>query len=325
MSNNYDAPNTPIASSKRKSHSKDSKTPKKSSPKQLLNSKDLSDKLSSGVDSRSDSKQALLFSPATYRDSDDPKQLRKIDDTEQEINEVAETKAAVDENSNSNEEDDEEQFNPYQFIAGLPPYEHVYVNGKICLPPSLKSCNRPTLALDLDETLVHCTVEPVDKYDISFPVTFNGTYYQVYVRKRPFLDYFLETVSKSFEVVVFTASQKVYADVLLDLIDPGKKYISHRLFREACLLVQGNYLKDLHVLGRDLSKTVLVDNSPHAYGFQIDNGIPIESWFDDDGDTELLKLVSFLRMVQGVDDVRPVVHEHFKTYQLVQNARVSCS
>lgn len=42
----------------------------------------------------------------------------------------------------------------------------------------------------------------------SFPVInnttmlyrFNGNVYQVYVRKRPYLDYFLETVSKSFEV-----------------------------------------------------------------------------------------------------------------------------
>jgi len=107
----------------------------------------------------------------------------------------------------------------------------------------------------------------------------------------------------------------------LDLLDPEKKFIRHRLFREACVPVQGIYIKDLQVLGRDLNKTVLVDNSPHAYGFQIDNGIPIESWFDDDNDTELLKLVGFLRQLVNVDDVRPIVHEHFKTYQLVENAR----
>lgn len=98
------------------------------------------------------------------------------------------------------------------------------------------------------------------------------------------------------------------------------KYIHHRLYRESCLAVEGNYLKDLHVLGRDLSKTVLVDNSPHAFGYQVDNGIPIESWFDDPNDGELLKLERFLRTLHDAQDVRTAVRWKFQTFQLIDEA-----
>jgi len=86
------------------------------------------------------------------------------------------------------------------------------------------------------------------------------------------------------------------------------------------LAVEGNFLKDLNVLGRDLSQSVLVDNSPHAFGYQVDNGIPIESWFDDPKDTELLKLERFLSTLHGVKDVRSVIRRTFQTYRLVEEA-----
>lgn len=227
--------------------------------------------------------------------------------------------AAVVHDEEGDDEEDEEEFNPFLLMHSLPPHSSVAIEGKICLPPPI-SPHKMSLILDLDETLVHCTVDPIPNPDFVFPVTFNDISYEVYVRKRPYVDYFLQTVAKEFEVVIFTASQKVYADKLLDLLDPSLKMIKSRLFRESCLGVSGNYIKDLSVLNRDLAKTVLVDNSPYAYGYQIDNGIPIESWFDDDSDTELLKLIGFLRRLKSEPDVRPIIRDHFKTFKLIEEA-----
>ena len=222
---------------------------------------------------------------------------------------------------NDDETYDEDAFNPYLYMATLPPLSTL-ARHKPALPLKSSNDKKFTLTLDLDETLVHCSVEPIPKADCVFPVTFNGMAYQIYARKRPYLEYFLETVSKDFEVVVFTASQSIYADKLLNYIDPTGTLIKYRLFRESCVCVQGNYVKDLQVLGRDLETTVLVDNSPHAYAYNIENGIPIESWFDDESDTELLKLVGFLRKFNELDDVRPLITSHFKTSKLIRNARL---
>jgi len=51
-----------------------------------------------------------------------------------------------------------------------------------------------------------------------------------------------------------------------------------RLFREACLPWEGNYVKDLSFLGRNLCDTIIVDNSPHSYVFQPENALPISTF-----------------------------------------------
>jgi hypothetical protein len=120
------------------------------------------------------------------------------------------------------EDGDEDDFNPWQFIASLPHYRAVqHLTPPVSLPPKLATAPPLTLVLDLDETLVHCTVEAVTGADFEFPVVFHGTQYQVHVRQRPYLKEFLQKIKDKYEVVIFTASQKVYADTLLNQLDPG--------------------------------------------------------------------------------------------------------
>jgi len=133
------------------------------------------------------------------------------------------------ESDNYEQDEEEEEFNPFLFIKSLPPYQYAIPPGWTTrskalppLDPHQSSVPPICLVLDLDETLVHCTVEPIPNADMVFPVEFNGVEYTVHVRCRPFLTEFLERVSREFEVVVFTASQQVYADKLLDKIDPGE-------------------------------------------------------------------------------------------------------
>jgi len=180
---------------------------------------------------------------------------------------------------------------PFRDDHLLPPLTNT---GRHAHPKYGKKC----LVLDLDETLVHSSFKPVDRYDFVIPVEIEGTVYQVYVAKRPGVDEFMKKVSELFEIVVFTASLSMYANPLLDKLDTHK-VVDWRLFRESCTYVQGTYVKDMCRMGRDMKRILIIDNSPHAFAFNPENAIPCESWFDDYEDVELFDLIPIL---QGLAD-----------------------
>lgn len=175
------------------------------------------------------------------------------------------------------------------------------------LPPQLQHVSgKKTLVLDLDETLVHSSFKPIPNADFIIQVEIDNQVHQVYVLKRPGVDQFLRSMAEKFELVVFTASLAKYADPVLDLLDKDK-VVGARLFREACSNHKGNYVKDLSRLGRDIRHVIIIDNSPASYMFHPENAVPIDSWFDDENDTELLDLIPFLEDMTKVDNVTSVL------------------
>uniref|UniRef100_A0A3Q4I5F3 protein-serine/threonine phosphatase n=1 Tax=Neolamprologus brichardi TaxID=32507 RepID=A0A3Q4I5F3_NEOBR len=136
-------------------------------------------------------------------------------------------------------------------------------HGKLCV------------VIDLDETLVHSSFKPISNADFIVPVEIEGTTHQVYVLKRPYVDEFLQRMGELFECVLFTASLAKYADPVTDLLDQGGVFRT-RLFRESCVFHQGCYVKDLSRLGRDLHKTLILDNSPASYIFHPNNAVSLD-------------------------------------------------
>jgi len=125
---------------------------------------------------------------------------------------------------------------------------------------------------------------------------------------RPGVSEFLKNMGKIYEIVIFTASVSKYADPLLDIIDKEKN-CKFRLFREHCTPINTCYVKEIKKLGRELKNVIIVDNSPMSYALNPENGLPINTWFDDKTDRELYNISSILEFLSFVPDVRNYINQ----------------
>jgi len=137
---------------------------------------------------------------------------------------------------------------------------------------------------------------------------------------RPYAVECLREASKLFEVIVFTAAERYYANPVLDILDPTHELIHHRLYRESCICVDGIMVKDLRIfLDRKIQDIAIVDNSAYSFAFQLDNGIPIISWTNRKEDTELLNLIDYLKQLSEADDIRAFNRKKFKLHAFYQD------
>ncbi|OQD77680.1 hypothetical protein PENDEC_c002G06701 [Penicillium decumbens] len=214
-------------------------------------------------------------------------------------------------------------------------YPHSPTPPRPLLPPRLPSYTaaprnakppQKTLVLDLDETLIHSLAKGgrmssghMVEVKLSMPMTTAltpggpqttlGPQHPIlyYVHKRPHCDDFLRKICKWYKLVIFTASVQEYADPVIDWLEQERKYFQARYYRQHCTLRNGAYIKDLSSVEPDLSKVMILDNSPMSYIFHEDNAIPIEGWINDPTDNGLLHLIPMLEALQYVTDVRALL------------------
>ena len=161
--------------------------------------------------------------------------------------------------------------------------------------PEIKSDKEYSLILDLEDTLIH------SKRDFNFRKKINlCNINKKIIILRPYLLEFLQEMKSLFELILFSSNTPEYVDPILNIIQKDKKYFDFVLYRHHITLDdEGNNVKNLELLGRDLKKVIIIDDIPRYFKLQKENGINIKPFYgnvNNDGNTlkclgEILKKI----------------------------------
>lgn len=137
----------------------------------------------------------------------------------------------------------------------------------------------PLLILDLDETLIHARDEPWTRVP-------DLVWESYHVRFRPFVREFIGSVSRHFELAVWTSSTADYAAAITEAL-LGDMDLRFLWARERCTLrfdpeLQGHHwvkkLSKLRKLGISLDQVLIVDDSPEKLRLNYGNLVPVTPW-----------------------------------------------
>ena len=198
------------------------------------------------------------------------------------------------------------------------------------IPPPVKRSKRYLLVLDIDETLVHsdpvmANSRPTPQANKQFDKTCrfengDGTHDIYGVKFRPYMMEFIQRMSKLYDLAVYTASAKDYADVVMDCVDPSRTIFCTRLYRDNCLPVNGMNIKNMsNFEGPDV---FIVDNLIYSYAYHMNQGIPICAFVDDPMDVELQDLAEILENLPFYESLPALLQDLLGLDEFYQNLSV---
>ena len=165
-------------------------------------------------------------------------------------------------------------------------YKYNYKGGFYYLPP-MKKYYKYTLVLDLDETLVY--LMPNNIYLTEDGIISETRHTLIF---RPGLIDFLKKMRSIYELVIFSFGTLEYVDNVIKIIEKNEKFFEHVLYRQHATVNNGEYIKDLSLLGRNLKNILIVDDISQVFKLQEKNGICIKAFYGDIvGDRNTLKIL----------------------------------
>ena len=217
---------------------------------------------------------------------------------------------------------------PFRNIGISEKIEEIKKNLALSYPQSPFEKNKKLLILDLDETLAHSDLDfslqdKIKKYDAI--LHFNSEEEKnipIPLLIRPWTKKFLDYAVQEFDLVVFTASDKQYANEIIDFIEKDKKYFKMRLYRNHCLFIEpGLYIKDLRIFSdfKKIEDIIILDNSLFSFANQLNNGILITSFFYDLNDSFLENVKCYLEYIKNEKDIRLMNKESFRFEEIKED------
>ena len=160
-------------------------------------------------------------------------------------------------------------------IKNVVVYKYNYNGGFYYLPP-MKKYYKYTLVLDLDETLIYLMPNNIYLTDEG---KIGETRHSLIF--RPGLIDFLKKMKSIYELVIFSFGTLEYVDSVLKIIEKKEKFFENVLYRQHATVNNGEYIKDLSLLGRNLKNIIIVDDISQVFKLQEKNGICIKPFYGD--------------------------------------------
>lgn len=180
-----------------------------------------------------------------------------------------------------------------------------------------KNDNKILLILDIDETLIYATSEPLD-YQADFKL-FN---YHVY--KRPYLAAFIENIKADFLLAIWSSASDDYVEEIVKQIIPDDINLEFVWGRSRCTYQKNilidefgyydddssnhyHYVKPLKKVKRkgfNLARILIVDDTPHKAHNNFGNAIYPREFKGNPADNELPLLATYLKLLKDTKNVR---------------------